>query len=92
MVVDDAQDATVEDLDRRVPVAYVPGEARRVGGVRGLNVGDILVGSPDGDHPTAGQLQPVPIGQYGRLLEVEEEWLATVVGEAEPPTMTVVEN
>ncbi len=92
MIVRDAQCGVVENLDRGVSVADVPGDAGAVGRAVAGDVGDGLGRGSDADVGAILKDKSVAVGQAFGVGEVEQEWLAGVVGQADTAAVTVVEG
>ena len=89
-IVQNAEGPAGQDLNRRVPVADVPSEAKTFGwtGRR-----DVCNRFERGSHPndaTIREREAVAVGQHNRQRKIKQKGLARIVGHAQPPAMAVV--
>lgn len=89
MVINDAQPPVIQNLNRGVPVADVPGQ---FGGRNRSGCGDgqnRLLGCADNDYSAIDKAQAIPIRQTHRMRQIKQERLPRIIMQANAAAMPV---
>jgi len=89
MVINDAQTPVIQNLNRGMPVADVPGQ---FGGRNRSGRGDgqnRLLGCTDNNYPSIDKAQAIPIRQTHRMWQVKQERLPRIIMQTNTAAMPV---
>lgn len=92
MIVKNTQGGGVQHLHRHMAIAHMPGDAGQHHRIGAMDIGDRLLCRAHLDHPAIVEHQPVAIAQQRRLGQVQQEFLARVIGHQKAPPMPVGEG
>ena len=91
VVVTNTEGAVGQNLNRRVPVAHVPGEAKALGCPWREDVGHRLERGPDADDTATREEEPVTLRQHNRPRKIEQKNFARIISHEHPATMALIE-
>ena len=92
VIVQNAEGSARQHLDRCVPVADVPGEAKTFGGIGRRDVGNRFERGPYPNDATTRERKAVAVRQHNRRGKIKQEGRARIVGYAQPSAMAIVKR
>src|SRR5260221_6821354 len=76
-------------LHRQMAIAEMPGDARELRPVATGDLRQLLGSGADAQIEAAIELESVPRAEHDGALQVEQEWRAVIVVQADAPTMAI---